>query len=200
MRHWKILLLLASILCVSALAFSHTDAVTDRQAFRMGYDEGYGHGSADYGAGLDADYSSVEYRSGISGDSYINSWFRDGYKQGYADGYSQRSSQFAGNGTIIYERAFVSTPPAPRYTGFASVYTDNGFSGSMREVGPGRYPDLEGRWNDSIDSVQIVGKVRLILFDQRNFQGQQLILEQDMTRLSELNFGDRAASMIVELR
>ena len=199
MRHWKILLLLASILCVAALAFSHDD-VTDRQAFRIGYDEGYSHGTADSRAGLDSDYSSVEYRSGISGDSYVNSWFRDGYKRGYADGYGRRASQFAVHGTIIYDHAYVSTASAPRYTGFASVYTDDGFGGSMREVDLGRYPDLTGRWNDSIDSVQILGPVRVILFDQRNFQGQQLILEEDTERLSDLNFGDRAASMIVELR
>lgn len=194
MRYWKISLLAICALFIAAPGFTHDSATTARDAYQVGYNQGYDHGSRDYRSGLDSEYDSLEFRTGISSDSYVNSWFRDGYRRGYKDGYF--AHHYSESAIADYEPLSATI----RNSHFVTVFTDDGFRGSMQELRLGRYPDLSGKWNDSIDSIQVHGSVRVILYDQRNFQGQELILEQDAENLSELNYGDRAASIIIEPR
>ena len=86
----------------------------------------------------------------------------------------------------------------PRSQDGIAVFTEEKFKGKSREFGLGRYPDLHGDWNDSIESVQVIGPARVILFDKKDFRGKRLIVEQDEANLGDLNFEGKAASMIVE--
>jgi hypothetical protein len=81
---------------------------------------------------------------------------------------------------------------------FAAVYKDDDFNGEQRRFEVGKYPNLDDDWEKEIRSIQLMGDIRVILFDEEDFEGQSLIIEQDSADLDELNFKGRAESMIVE--
>jgi Beta/Gamma crystallin len=51
---------------------------------------------------------------------------------------------------------------------------------------------------NKIDSIEVHGPVRVILFDEPNFQGRRLIVEDDTFDLDDFNFGNHVESMIIE--
>lgn len=184
---------------------------SDSEAYQYGYDQGYQHGVADKNVDLQFDYHR-EYPTGDSYESYENKSFREGYAQGYTDGYNGRRHDGA-NPQVNEDREHFSEhdrdhdrysresrvdASLPRSQDGIAVFTEEKFKGKSREFGLGRYPDLHGDWNDSIESVQIIGPARVILFDKKDFRGKRLIVEQDEANLGDLNFEGKAASMIVE--
>lgn len=165
---------------------------TDDDAYRFGYEEGYRHGMADAEMGLDFDYAhSHRFQSGITYNSYVNARFRSGYIEGYSDGFDEGEDEFD-----FDDDDGLRVPGTT--TGFVTAFTNRRFDGSSRAFAVGEYPYLNGRLDESIHSIEIHGPVRVILFDEPNFRGQRLILEQSILDLDEFNFGDRVESMIVE--
>lgn len=179
---------------------------SDSEAYQYGYDQGFQHGVADKDVDLQFDYHR-EYPTGDSYESYENRNFRDGYAQGYTDGYNGRRHSGANppvdedrdrDHDRRHDREDRFDASLPRSQDGIAVFTEEKFKGKSREFGLGRYPDLHGDWNDSIESVQIIGPARVIFFDKKDFRGKRLIVEQDEANLGELNFEGKAASMIVE--
>jgi len=193
MRRVQILLFALTMLLIGSAIYVYADENafrTDQEAYQVGYQEGYNHGVADRNVNASYNYQR-NFDTGLTYNSYVNENFRDGFHQGYTDGFESRMSRYQTT-RDPYARgdAFVG--------GSITVFTGSDYKGSMREFGIGRYPDLHGKWNDSISSVEIHGPVRVILFDRKDFQGQRLIVENSMSQLKDLNFKEKAASMIVE--
>lgn len=109
--------------------------------------------------------------------------------EGYKDGYDLRDDDFDDEDRV---RLSGTT------TGFVTVFTNRDFDGTSRALAPGEYPYLNGKLNKTIHSVEIHGPMRVILFDEPNFRGRRMILEEDTFDLDDFNFGDRAESMIIE--
>lgn len=180
------------VLFISLSAFAQSPFNSDNDAYRFGYEEGYRHGNADSEMGLRFNYTHPHrFQSGISYYSYNDSRFRAGYMDGYSDGYDLDEVD------VDYDdedrvRLLGTT------SGFVTVFTNRDFDGSSRAFSVGEYPRLNGRFDDTIHSIEIHGPVRVHLFSEPNFQGQRLILEQSAFDLDEFNFGDRAESMIIE--
>jgi hypothetical protein len=211
-----LLFLVSACLLVWAAPFDNS-----RDAYKYGYDQGYRHGVSDHENQLSSDFRS-EFHAGISYDSYEDPNFRSGYAEGYQDGYSgHRHDQELGDSDdrdhdsdhdsdvdVDHDSDHHSDSDdhhhdeqyASDYQGHDTVrvFTEDKFKGESRDFAVGHYPKLKGEWNDSIESIQMNGHVRVILFDKEDFQGQQLILEHDVTKLDDLNFEKRAASMIIE--
>jgi cbb3-type cytochrome oxidase subunit 3 len=193
MRKVQILLLALTMFLIGSAIYVYADENafrSDQEAYQVGYKEGYNHGVTDRDMNTTYDYQR-NFSSGLTYDSYVNQNYRDGFHQGYTDGFQSRSSRYQS----------VRDPYARGGSfdgGSITVFTNSDFKGSMREFGIGQYPDLRGKWNDSISSVEIHGAVRVILFDRKDFQGQRLIVESSMSELKDLNFKEKAASMIVE--
>jgi hypothetical protein len=163
----------------------------DSQGFPAGYRVGYRQGVLDREAGLDLNYGrEVRFEAGVSYDS--TPYFRTGYQQGYKQGYYGASID---DSRYAY---YSSTSVLPPTRGFVTVFTDDDFQGKMQEFPVGRYSDLHGDLDDSIDSIRISGPVRVILFEDDDFEGDQLVIERDIKDLDNFNFDDKAGSMIVE--
>jgi len=178
------------LLLMSVALYAQSPFRSDEEAFRFGYEEGYRHGVADSEMGLEFNYShSHRFQSGISYNSYVNANFRSGYVDGYKDGYDLREDDFDEEDQV---RLSGTT------SGFVTVFTNRKFDGTSRAFAPGEYPYLNGKLNKTIHSVEIHGPMRVILFDEPNFQGRRLILEENTFDLEDFNFGDRAESMIIE--
>lgn len=162
----------------------------DQDNQENGYQAGFNHGLADRDAGLDFNIRhDHHFSSGLRFDSDSNPEFRDSYARGYSDGYYHQ-------GQNRYESR--STMPYEDHAGFVTAFRKEGYDGEFREFPTGRYRYLTGDWNDSIQSIQINGPVRVILFDDADFMGKRLVLEQSTRELNDFNFGSKAASMIVE--
>jgi hypothetical protein len=182
---------------MGAVAFAQSPFSSDTSAFNFGYSEGYRHGVADAEMGLSFDYAhSHRFQSGISINSYTNSNFRSGYIDGYTDGYRRSSDDFDFDEDIDRDDddLFIDG----RSDGFVTVFTNPNFDGSSRAFRVGSYPFLNGALRQKIDSIEVHGPMRVILYEEPDFQGRKLILEQDTFDLDEFNFGDRAESMIIE--
>jgi hypothetical protein len=222
MFKWTLIMLISFVL-VSFAAYGQTPFRTDQQAYQFGYDEGYHHGIADSEAGLSFNYShSHHFQSGISYNSFVNARFRSGYIQGYKDGFYSNNSNnspyynqdndyygeyqdqdrdrddqdrddhyYSGD---YYNRDYRNG----NYGGFVTVFTDDRFRGSRVTFRAGQYPYLNGRLHNSIDSIEVRGQVRVILFDKPNFRGKSIMIDGDVFNLDDYNFGDKAESMIVE--
>jgi Ni/Co efflux regulator RcnB len=217
----KTLIMLISFVLVSFVAYGQTPFRTDQQAYQFGYDEGYHHGMADSEAGLNFDYThSHHFQSGISYNSYVNARFRSGYIQGYKDGYYSNSGYdrnddyygeyqdrdrddhyYSGD---YYNRDYRNGDYGNgdyrngNSGGFVTAFTDDRFGGSRVSFRVGQYPYLNGRLHNSIDSMEVRGPVRVILFDKPNFRGKSIMIDNDVFNLDDYDFGDKAESMIVE--
>ena len=178
------------LLAMSAALFAQSPFRSDNEAYTFGFEEGYRHGVADSEMGRDFDYARS--RSGVSYHSYMHSDFRSGYIDGYRDGYDLRERDDDDFDDDDRVRLSGTT------SGFVTVFTNRKFDGTSRAFAPGEYPYLNGRLNKSLHSVEIHGPMRVILFDEPNFRGRRLILEEDTFDLEDFNFGDRAESMIIE--
>jgi hypothetical protein len=195
-------------LCVSFVA-AQTPFQDDQQAYQYGYRQGYQHGMADMQEGLNFDYTHAHnFRSGISYDSYTNAQFRSGYADGYKDGYY-------GPADVDHDRDHDRDARAyeddhhhdfdrdDHYydsdnNGFAKVYTKDRFDGSHETFHVGQYAYLDGKWHKNIESVEVRGPVRVILFDKPNFRGKRMVIQNDVIDLDDYHFKDKAESMIVE--
>lgn len=165
---------------------------SDPQGFRNGYREGYYHGLTDRQTGLDFNYKhSHRLESGIAYDSYAGASFQSAYQQGYKQGYYGASLD-------VGYRPSTNVIPVSAPIGTVTAFTDDDFDGKIRQFTIGRYPDLDGDWDDSIDSIQVHGAVRVILFEDDDFDGKQLVIERTTNDLDDFNFDDKAGSMIVE--
>jgi hypothetical protein len=201
MKYLKTILMAVALLTFTSILYAHNQTTSRADAFSTGYAEGYIHGESDREMGVDFNYRhDSRFRTGVSNNSYLNAIFRTGYKEGYSDAYSGKSSReitiYESDDSKHYisndETTFTSTP------GFVTVYSDENFDGRGRDLEMRRYSELDGNWEDDIESIQIDGNVRVVLFDDEDFEGQSLVLERSISDLEELNFKDRAESMIVE--
>jgi hypothetical protein len=169
----------------------------DPQGFGTGYREGYRHGLVDRQSGLDFNYRhDHRFESGIEYDSYPSATFQSGYLQGYKQGYYGASVDAGyGRNYVGYRPGTTVVSSTP---GFVTVFKDDDFHGKVREFPVGRYPKLHDGWNDSIGSLQIAGNVRVILFEDDDFKGKQLVIERSTPDLHDFNFDDKTGSMIIE--
>jgi hypothetical protein len=181
------------LLLISAPLIAQSPFRSDDEAFRFGYEEGYQHGVADSEKGLEFNYAhSHRFQSGISYNSYVDSNFRSGYIDGYKDGYDLRHDDmddYDDDGDLQLSGTT---------SGFVTVFTNRQLDGTSRAFSVGQYPYLNGKLNKTIHSVEVHGPVRVILFDEPNFRGRRMILEENTFDLDDFNFGDRAESMIIE--
>lgn len=182
-----------SLFILAAVAYAH-DPDFDSGSLREGYLEGYKHGSEDSRAGLNFDYKHApEYQTRTSYSSLNDCEFRLAYVEGYTDGFFRHPSRY---------RASVPALSVPQpyenfgTRGFATVYDEPGYSGSNSRFQVGKYQALPEGWNDDIESLRISGGVRVILYDEKDFGGEKLVIERDTTELQD--FENKAASMMVE--
>ena len=188
---FKLTLTVTIFVFLCAASFAQTPFRSDDDAYQFGYEEGYQHGKTDSDMGLDFNAThSHRFRSGITYFSYNDSNFRSGYTAGYSDGFEMDRVDRDFDDDRLHVLG--------TNTGFVTVFTNRSFDGTSRAFAPGQYPVLNGRLRESIDSVEMHGPVRVILFSEPNFQGQRLILEDSTSELDQFNFGDRAESMIIE--
>ena len=80
--------------------------------------------------------------------------------------------------------------------GYVIAYKDKGFKGESARFSVGEYKELKGDWDDEIESISLIGPVRVILFDDDDFEGKKVLLEQSTYELDDLD--EEAESMIVE--
>lgn len=166
-----------------------SEFTSEADAFKFGYNQGYNHGQIDSQTGRDFNYRrNPHFESGMTYDTYRDENYRAGYKQGYEEAYTDHPRD-----SDIQVRVI---PSQQKSTGSARIFTDTGYGGEMEQLSVGRYPYLED-WKNQIESVQVNGNVRVILFDQNNFQGQSIVLEENSPNLDAFNFNKRAASMMV---
>lgn len=162
---------------------------SDADAYKFGYNQGYNHGQIDSQTGRGFDYRrNPHFESGMTFDTYRDENYRSGYKQGYEEAYTDHPRNSDIHVQVI--------PSKEKSAGSITIFTDAGYGGQSEELSIGRYPYLED-WNDQIESVQINGNVRVILYDQSNFQGKSIVLEQNSPNLDAFNFNKRAASMMI---
>lgn len=132
--------------------------------FTLGYRQGYDHGFSDRRAGLNFDYEHSEaYQMG----SYD---FQSGYRQGYSDAYSRRPSQM----TEQSHKAVVE------------VFEGSGFRGNKMSLGIGNYASID---LGDVQSLRINGDVRVILFNEPNFDGRSITLTDDAPSLRFMQSG-----------
>lgn len=73
------------------------------------------------------------------------------------------------------------------------VYQHVGFRGNSRcfDAGDEVYDLREIGWNDGISSIRTFGGTRVAVFEDAGFQGQRLIVEQDIADLTQVGAGGR---------
>lgn len=191
-----------AVLSVSAFIYANDDYrtgylerqtqefTTEADAFKFGYTQGYNHGQIDSQTGRDSNYRrNPHFESGMTFETYRDENYRAGYKQGYEEAYTDHPRN-----SDIQVRVIPSSHQES--AGSVTIFTDAQYGGQNEQLSVGRYPNLED-WKDQIKSVQIDGNVRVILYDQNNFQGQSIVLEENSPDLDAFNFNKRAASMMI---
>jgi hypothetical protein len=192
----KSILVFISLLLLASVGYAHD---FDNGSVREGYLEGYHHGSEDHRSGVNFNYGHApEYQSGNADNSLDNCEYRIAYIEGYVDGYFTHASR--------YDQSQLppSTPsqygeygrPQGQVGGSVTVYDEPGFRGSSSSFEIGRYAKLPEGWNDDIESIRLSGPVRVILFDEKDFGGEKMVVERDSDDLRD--FENKSASMIVE--
>lgn len=174
------------LVLIAALAIAHSGSYGGSQ-FPTGYERGYSHGQADYHQRMSYDYNNpTEAQS----KDWSDCDYRLGYVQGYTDGYFSLPKK-ADLDQISPEDHGYGDQNAG-----VTVYSESNFHGKSFQFQVGDYAKLEGSVNDTIESIQIRGNVRIILFDNSNFKGESLIVNQTTSDLG--SFKNKAASMIVD--
>jgi hypothetical protein len=84
--------------------------------------------------------------------------------------------------------------PGERREDRVCVYQHAGFGGNSRCFDSGdEVPDLRQiGWNDGISSIRTFGRTRVAVYEDAGFQGQRLIVEQDIADLTQISAGGRA--------
>ena len=74
------------------------------------------------------------------------------------------------------------------------VYQHAEYRGNSRCFDAGdEVPDLRQiGWNDGISSIRVFGRTRIAVYEDAGFQGQRLIVEQDIPDLTQVSAGGRA--------
>lgn len=186
----KSVLLCMALFFVSGIVIGH-EAPSDQMApaFRDGYTEGYEHGIADGRnlSGFDSRHSRSYSQPGSQHGHYQSHRdcdFQLGYLEGYADGYFEKEP------LVPVESA------AGIENNGATIFSERAYRGYAQFFGIGQYPRLEGKLHDSVESVRIEGRVRVILFDDRDFKGSRVVVETNTFDLER--FRNKAESMIIE--
>lgn len=186
MKHFMIF---AAMLTLCGIAFSHEEHDQLTPAFRDGYMEGYEHGIMDGRdrLGFDSRHTRSYPQSGKQHghyQSHRDCEFQVGYMEGYADGYFERAPLIP-----------VETVPEIENHG-ATIFSERGYRGYAQFFGIGQFPRLDGKLHDSVESVRIEGRVRVILFDDKDFKGSRIVVEANSFDLE--SFRNEAESMIIE--
>jgi hypothetical protein len=84
----------------------------------------------------------------------------------------------------------------PSYRMFATAFKETAYRESARDFPLGRYPVLDDGWANEIESIDLNGNVCVRLYEKPNFQGLQVMIDQDTPDLS--SFKKQAQSIIVE--
>jgi hypothetical protein len=142
---------------LSAQSVDRHGYTTYGDEFDAGYQDGYDHGLRDRRAGFNFDFEHSDvYASGTVD-------FQSGYEEGYSDAYYGRSSDVSRTDEGIVE-----------------IFSATGFRGNVMRLGIGRYNSIE---LDDVESLRINGHVRVILFNEPEFQGKTIILTGDAPNL-----------------
>lgn len=185
-----------SIFLLAASAYAYRVVFeNDHEAYQVGYQQGYNHGSMDRDDRMDFNFRRPS-SSGMSYDTYSNMNYRSGYQEGYSDGFYSRGSRLDENSTVQGSTTEVLPDRSDRSYVLAFVGSD--FLGSAVRFKIGTFPYLDAKWNDAFRSVEIHGSVRVIMFDEPNFGGRKVVLDQSTSNLSDLGFSQRVESLIVE--
>lgn len=145
-------------------SYGSNDYATSNDDFTLGYRQGYDHGFSDRRAGLDFDFEhSAAFQHGTSD-------FQSGYEQGYTDAYNRRPSQVENE----HRSAMVE------------IFDDTGFQGNRMSLRIGNYNSID---LDDVQSMRINGDVRVILFNERNFEGKSVTLTADTPSLRFMQSG-----------
>ena len=161
-----------------------------RDEFSNGYQAGYDHGMQDRHAGLNFDYEHSDMYQYGSAD------FQSGYEQGYNEGF------YGNHSTRSYTNH--STRSYTNHPGAVEVFSATGFRGNVMRLGIGRYDSID---LEDVESLQINADVRVILFNEPDFEGRTVILTADAPNLRDMQkrgfmpFGfmrHHRGSMIVE--
>lgn len=167
--------------------------------FDQGYVQGYDHGARDAQAREDFNFRHASEYQNRSG-SFRDCEYRTGYVEGYADGYFRKQPLVdVGHGYDDhrdYDRGGYHGGGGNSGFGGVTVYTEPGYRGYAQTFGVGQYRHLDGRLNDSIESLRLNGNIRIILFDDSDFRGSRVVLDRDAWNLGD--FRRKAASMIIE--
>jgi Beta/Gamma crystallin len=201
MKLARTFIFLVAVLAVSALVYAEqrkdegdqqtAEFTSDADAYKFGYDHGYNHGQIDSQTGREFNYRrNPHFASGMTFDTYRDENYHEGYKKGYEQAYTEHPRNSDIQVQVI--------PSKQKTAGSVRIFTDTGYGGEMEQLSVGRYPYLED-WKNQIESVQVNGNLQVILFDQNNFQGQRIVLEENSPNLEASNFNKRAASMIVRI-
>jgi hypothetical protein len=162
---------------------------SEAEAFKYGYNQGYNHGQIDSQTGQEFNYRrNPHFESGMTFDTYRDENYRAGYRQGYEEAYTDHPRESEIQVRVI--------PSKQTTESSVKIFTDADYAGQTEQLSVGRYPNLDD-WKNQIESVQINGNVRVILYDQNNFRGQSIVLEENSPNLDKFNFNKRAASMMI---
>jgi hypothetical protein len=93
---------------------------------------------------------------------------------------------------ILSISPFLEAQSSPPYV---IVYNEKNFRGSNRRFDIGEYREL-GNWKDQIESVVMVGGVRIVLYDKEQYQGKNTVVERSSADLGD--FKGKAASFRIE--
>lgn len=189
-----------SIILLAASAYAYRVVFeNDHEAYQVGYQQGYNHGVMDRDDRMDFNFRR-QSDSGMSYDSYSNINYRSGYQEGYGDGFYARGSRLDGNATPQGSSQGSTTEVLPTRTdrSYVLAFLGTDFLGSAMRFRIGTYPNLDARWSDAFQSVEIHGPVKVIMFDEPNFGGHKVVLDQSTSNLDDIGFSQRVESVIVE--
>ena len=194
-----------AILFTLLLACSVTVFADNRDDYQSGYGAGYQRGWQDQNSRVTFDFHGPDYASSSDCD------FRSGYVEGYADGYfrrpsAQRTENYNNeysenyNNNYDHDRDYDRDDYRADNGGYANgeviAFADTGFHGSARAFPPGQYSSLKDGWDDKIESIQVNGPVRIVLYDKKDFKGESIVVTQNAPDLGD--FRKKAASMVIE--
>jgi hypothetical protein len=179
---------LSFVLILMCVSFAYADNYYS-QDFRGGYEAGYDHGYRDQQVRAGFDFRhDYEYQASSGPHSYSSNSgceYRWGYVEGYSDGYFNRPSLMNTHG-----------PANPERPDAIVAYSEEDFKGSSRVYAAGEYRYLEDGWDDKIESIRLNGNYRVILYDDKDFKGENTVIDHSTNDLG--HFKKKAASMIIE--
>lgn len=197
-----VFLLLAGLTCASAADYD--------DVYKDGYAAGFHHGQEDAHSGLNFDFTHApEFQSSLNYMSRNDCEFKVGYAEGYTDGFYGRRNRTSldrdNDNDYDHDRYAEAPPPQPlpqhnpglvAAVGEVIAYSDKGYTGTAHDFVLGRYPTMPEHWTDKIASMEVRGPVRVILFDDKNFEGKSVVVDGSTPDLG--GFRHKAASMIIE--